>query len=100
MDETVKGILAIVVAVLIFIGILFVCGMIATSCETQRVSYRQSLPTYRVRYSSFLNGSASYDFETYTVDGPRYTFYDKNGALVADILVSGDSRLIIERNHK
>jgi fumarate reductase subunit D len=54
------------------VGVLFLLAMIVfplvgvRQCADQIDTARANLPTYRVRYHSFLNGSASYDFETYT----------------------------------
>lgn len=49
---------------------------------------------YEAYYGTFTSGSRYY-FDSYTVNGNQYIFYDVNGNFVGEIYVSGNNNLSI-----
>ena len=49
---------------------------------------------YEAYYGTFTSGSRYY-FDSYTVNGNQYIFYDVNGDFVGEIYVSGNNTLSI-----
>lgn len=49
---------------------------------------------YEAYYGTFTSGS-HYCFDSYTVNGNQYIFYDMNGNFVGEIYVSGNNNLSI-----
>lgn len=98
--EDVKDLIGGIFGIVFLVGMIFVLVAGIKQCSTNYGVYQQSLPTYHVSYGSFFNGKAGYDFETYKVDGNRYTFYDYQGNVVTDIVVTGNNVIDIWKNPK
>ena len=103
MNKTIENIantFRLIIGLVVIVGFIALCVFGVRQCDTDFQNYRQSLPTYRAIYGSFINGRSSTDFETYKVENNHYTFFDANGKLVGDFTVSGNNQIFITRNIK
>lgn len=79
------------VVLMIFAIIIFGIWFVA-----QKLPKQEPVPQnrYEAYYGTFTSGSRYY-FDTYTVNGNQYKFYDVNGNFVGEIYVSGNNNLSI-----
>jgi|GEM_PF-2579913 len=80
-----------IILFLCIIGFIFGIWFLA-----QKLPEAEPVPQnrYEAYYGTFTSGSRYY-FDSYTVNGNQYIFYDVNGNFVGEIYVSGNNNLSI-----
>lgn len=84
-------VVCVIFAIIIFASFVFGIWFIA-----QKLPKAEFVPQnrYEAFYGTLTSGSRYY-FDSYTVSGNQYRFYDVNGNFVGEIYVSGNNNLSI-----
>lgn len=82
-------VISVIKALLCIIGFIVGVWFIA-----QKLPEAKPVNRYEAYYGTFASGSRYY-FDSYTVNGNQYIFYDVNGNFVGEIYVSGNNTLSI-----
>lgn len=88
-------ILKCIVCIAFIAGFIVAMVLAVKQCDVDRQSYIDNLSPYKVRYGDFW-GSESIYFYTYTVEGNRYLFYDKDGTFIKEFVVTDGIKISIE----